>query len=576
MEKQMCVCRVERVDGDGGGLGTEILRRHSDGSTFKAPNIDTSRTHLNVSIVKAEGVGGNAIVQAINNRIKSANITRKVADNQCRALVFYLSGTHEQMKAIESQGRLNEWADDCHEWLKEQFGANNIVSMELHRDEFTPHIHAVVVPITTEQRKRRTREGEVKRKVTPKVRLSADHFMKKATMSGWQDSFFERMKKYGLDRGVKGSMNRHKSMNEYYRELKEKKIPEAEQRMEQAKKRIENLTKTIASLNDRILDLEGEIAKREINLENTDNLQKQHDELVTKLEDKKQKLEEAHNKLLDLSNKYKNNLDRTEKAKENFNECKKKADAEKKRLGEIESKVAEIQKDLKQKEKELHTLIDKDEEIFVPTVVESYEYLKDDFPSISVKEIPTFNKKEWVDKKNETIEKKCRCLVDKARKPLEEQINEQNDKLEKMHGEIDAERRLRKKYEDKYSLNGELNRLAQYAGKAIVDYITSDKKAEDLRRQLLWTAKQAVKAVFEHAFKIEPYDKDINKAIAVTFKGAYSIVYELYKLVENSLQREVGRKFVEDTAEEQVDEISKDIQKAKESIKDERSNGFKR
>lgn len=241
MAKQMCVCRVERVRGDGGGLGVEDGRQHSNGTVYTAANIDASRSHLNAHLVDSEGVGGNKLVSAIDKRIKEAGVTRKVAANQCKALVVYLSGTHDQMKEIEKQGRLPEWCDICKQWLKEEFGSENLVSLTLHRDEYTPHLHAVVVPITTEKRTRREREGDPKRKTKATVRLSADHYMTKANMRHWQDSFAEKMADFGLERGVVGSKARHQTMNEYYRKLKEEKIPTAEAEVQSLSTEIEQL-----------------------------------------------------------------------------------------------------------------------------------------------------------------------------------------------------------------------------------------------------------------------------------------------------------------------------------------------
>lgn len=231
----MCVCRGERVNGDGGGLGTEIKREHSDGRVYTAPNIDPERKHLNRSLVKIEGIGGNAIKAAIDRRIEEAGVSRKITGDQTRAFVMYLSGSHEQMKLIEEQGQLDEWVEDSYQWLKDQFGEENIVALELHRDEFTPHLHAVVVPITTEARVRKKREeGRKRYNIKPKVRLCVDHYFRPKTMKGWQDSYAQRMAKYGLERGVEGSKARHQSMNEYYRNLHKIKIPEAEKKLKEA------------------------------------------------------------------------------------------------------------------------------------------------------------------------------------------------------------------------------------------------------------------------------------------------------------------------------------------------------
>lgn len=65
-----------------------------------------------------------------------------------------LSSTHEDMQRIQAVEKLDEWCDDNIEWLQESFGKDNFVSVVLHMDEKTPHIHATVVPIVTGDRRK--------------------------------------------------------------------------------------------------------------------------------------------------------------------------------------------------------------------------------------------------------------------------------------------------------------------------------------------------------------------------------------------------------------------------------------
>jgi hypothetical protein len=95
-------------------------------------------------------------------------------------------------------------------------------------DETTPHIHASVVPIvrserrqkTTKKKQEQTEDKPVRkyRKKDPnRARLCADDVMAKAKLIEYQDSYGEAMKKYGLERGIKGSDARHITLTEFYR-----------------------------------------------------------------------------------------------------------------------------------------------------------------------------------------------------------------------------------------------------------------------------------------------------------------------------------------------------------------------
>ena len=112
--------------------------------------------------------------EAIQHRIETAGLRRKVRKNQTKAIRVMLNGTHEQMMKIANDGKLDSWIDANLKWLRETFGNENLVSCVLHMDEKTPHLHATVVPIVTGERIRRKREGEKKYETKSGPRLSAD------------------------------------------------------------------------------------------------------------------------------------------------------------------------------------------------------------------------------------------------------------------------------------------------------------------------------------------------------------------------------------------------------------------
>lgn len=91
--------------------------------------------------------GVNSRTEAIQHRIESAGIKRKIAKNQVRALHIMLSYTSENMKQIEVTGKLDYWCRENINWLKETFGCDNLVLIVLHMDKKTPHIHVTVILI---------------------------------------------------------------------------------------------------------------------------------------------------------------------------------------------------------------------------------------------------------------------------------------------------------------------------------------------------------------------------------------------------------------------------------------------
>lgn len=67
-------------------------------------NADPTRTHLNRELVEfPDGVADRT--EAINHRIRTAGIKRKIMPDQVRAIRIVLSGTHEDMVRVQA-GRM--------------------------------------------------------------------------------------------------------------------------------------------------------------------------------------------------------------------------------------------------------------------------------------------------------------------------------------------------------------------------------------------------------------------------------------------------------------------------------------
>ena len=228
------VLHMEKAHGSDSGTTVHIER-------FIIPkNADPTRTHLNRKLITyPDGIKDRSA--AIQRRLEEAGLTRKIGNNQVRAIRINVSGTHEDMERIEKEGRLDEWCADNIRYFADLFGKENIVAAHLHRDEETPHIHVTLVPIVKGERKRRKREEQVKKRYRKKpadtVRLCADDIMTRLKLKSYQDSYAVAMAKYGLQRGVRGSEARHTTTMQYYRNLKKKnEVLETETRLLQEKK----------------------------------------------------------------------------------------------------------------------------------------------------------------------------------------------------------------------------------------------------------------------------------------------------------------------------------------------------
>ena len=209
------VLHLEKAKGADSGMSAHIER------TVQPKNADPTRTYLNRELIQfPDGVRNRTA--AIQHRLDTARLRRKIGKNQVQGIRIVLTGTHADMERIEQTGRLDEWCQDNLEWLRKTYGADIVVSAVLHMDEETPHIHATIVPIVQTERKKQKKEQAVKKKYrtkAPAPRLCADEVMSRANLIRYQDTYAEQMAAYGLQRGIKGSEAQHISTHEYYRSL---------------------------------------------------------------------------------------------------------------------------------------------------------------------------------------------------------------------------------------------------------------------------------------------------------------------------------------------------------------------
>lgn len=325
------VLHMEKTSGTDAAMSAHIER------TIKPKNADESRTHLNRElIIFPDGVENRT--QAIQYRLNTAGLTRKIGNNQVRAIRVLLTGTHEDVVRITNEGRLDEWCSDNLRYLADTFGRENIVSAVLHMDEQTPHIHATLVPIVKGERKRKKKEEQVKKryrkKPTDTARLCADEIMTRAKLKSYQDTYAQAMSGYGLQRGIDGSEAKHITTRQYYRDLVQQteqlrtdigqlrdRKETAQEELRRAKKEVQTeklkgaATTAAANIAESVSSLFGSNKIKTLERENTTLHQvvATHEETIETLQAKIQTMQADHSRqLLDIQQKHINELGQTE------------------------------------------------------------------------------------------------------------------------------------------------------------------------------------------------------------------------------------------------------------------------
>ncbi|MCD8405218.1 plasmid recombination protein [Tenacibaculum finnmarkense genomovar ulcerans] len=197
------IMRVEKLKGDLNGIGKHIDR------SFQGENCSPNNSNANQvtdnlhwdnkgSIFSqnewTEYTKINHLKKRVNDHIKeNYKVDRAIRKDAVKCVEYLFTSDTQKMNDIFSDAKIyEEWIRDNREFLADIYGKENIISMHLHTDETTYHMEVVVVPITSDGR------------------LSAKEFINgKKDLSNQQTVYAERMEKYGMQRGIKGSSARH-------------------------------------------------------------------------------------------------------------------------------------------------------------------------------------------------------------------------------------------------------------------------------------------------------------------------------------------------------------------------------
>ena len=201
------VCRVSKVSGFGSVAAMEAHHLR----TRPTRNADPAQLDRNVWLLRHEG----GLVDAVRTRIERAEQLRKEAaeaagkksprkrrEDAVLAVEVVLSASPEffrpdnpEAAGTWDQERLDAWTEASMAWLRAKHG-DNLVSAVVHLDEVTPHIQAVFVPLTADNR------------------LSAKDLL--SDLSALQTSYGDAVAPLGIQRGMEGSTASHTDVKTFY------------------------------------------------------------------------------------------------------------------------------------------------------------------------------------------------------------------------------------------------------------------------------------------------------------------------------------------------------------------------
>ena len=195
---------------------------------------------------------------------------------------------------------IEQWAKDVYDWCAKRYGQKNIIGFQVHLDESSPHIHALIVPVG--QRAKSGRECVMWSAKFGKTRYEYGQILREMHTSLYE----EVGSKYGLGRGdsIVGRNVQHLHKRDYIRKLA-KEAKQAEKAVKGLQTMIRKLEREMLAGRNRLKEIDEALASGKITLDRYEaqkaDIQKLITEYQEKLEDKSNKLHAKEHELEQLT-----------------------------------------------------------------------------------------------------------------------------------------------------------------------------------------------------------------------------------------------------------------------------------
>lgn len=191
--KAYAILRVAKIK-TLGNMGASLQHTFRERET---PNADPDRKADNTVLVgpsSADGVLASWRAQAPD----------KIRSNAVHGLEYFVGGSPEKLNAM-SREEQDAYFGRALDWLTKRHGAANILSAVIHRDETTPHMTVMTIPLDD------------------KGKLNARSFVgSRKDLSEMQTEFAAEVGvSHGLERGKRRSTARHERVKRIYADMQE-------------------------------------------------------------------------------------------------------------------------------------------------------------------------------------------------------------------------------------------------------------------------------------------------------------------------------------------------------------------
>lgn len=116
-----------------------------EGIKFGNQEIDVSKSYMNYNLAPNRNLSQNEI---LNKRLSEVKVLKREDVNVMCSWVITLPKTIEKESEEE-----RKFFEKSYEFLKNEYGEENVISSYVHKDETTPHMHFAFIPIVIDKKK---------------------------------------------------------------------------------------------------------------------------------------------------------------------------------------------------------------------------------------------------------------------------------------------------------------------------------------------------------------------------------------------------------------------------------------
>ena len=207
----------------------KISNHNNRTGDYDKEHIDESRSHLNRELYRKHA-SANSLMQQLNMTIDEMpeNMRPKInknthSQNETVVVIEMILQASPEWFETASEEQFEDWVNSNMTAIKKRFG-ENLLTVDLHLDETTPHFHICTAPLELANKKKRRTDKQIKNKVQAETysqyNFNAKKLFNNKELEKNQTYFAEAVKHLGIERGVKNSKTKRTTLKEYHNNIK--------------------------------------------------------------------------------------------------------------------------------------------------------------------------------------------------------------------------------------------------------------------------------------------------------------------------------------------------------------------